>query len=107
MGRSQGKRWRAPVLGTLHPHGADGRTRTGDMTLTKRLLYQLSYIGIIKNARLRCQHCTRLALRRTMHMNRASLRQGLTSICVVSENLKAATSRTYLHERKQWRFSDD
>jgi hypothetical protein len=25
--------------------GADGRTRTGDMTLTKRLLYQLSYIG--------------------------------------------------------------
>ncbi len=27
--------------------GADGRTRTGDMTLTKRLLYQLSYIGEI------------------------------------------------------------
>jgi hypothetical protein len=27
-------------------HGADERTRTADLTLTKRLLYQLSYVGI-------------------------------------------------------------
>src|SRR5947209_2866031 len=31
-----------PVSGRLEAPGADGRTRTGDLTLTKRLLYQLS-----------------------------------------------------------------
>jgi hypothetical protein len=39
----------APSRGAVEAcHGADGRTRTGDMTLTKRLLYQLSYIGTRK-----------------------------------------------------------
>lgn len=39
----------APTLGAVrYGRGADGRTRTGDMTLTKRLLYQLSYIGARK-----------------------------------------------------------
>ncbi len=39
----------APSRGAVTPcNGADGRTRTGDMTLTKRLLYQLSYIGTRK-----------------------------------------------------------
>ena len=28
--------------------GADGRNRTGDLRFTKALLYQLSYIGIMK-----------------------------------------------------------
>src|SRR5579884_4128137 len=37
-------------------NGADGRTRTGDLTLTKRLLYQLSYIGTWLG------HCNGLAL---------------------------------------------
>jgi hypothetical protein len=46
---SSPKKETAPVQSAVHDrHGADGRTRTGDMTLTKRLLYQLSYIGTRK-----------------------------------------------------------
>src|SRR5947209_4438125 len=58
--------------GVMKTSGADGRTRTGDMTLTKRLLYQLSYIGTRKKrtravaivfdrvrARQSCTHCAR------------------------------------------------
>ena len=28
-------------------HGAEGRTRTGDLLITNQLLYQLSYFGLL------------------------------------------------------------
>lgn len=31
-------------------YGADDRIRTGDLLLTKQLLYQLSYIGILESS---------------------------------------------------------
>ena len=32
-------------------HGADERNRTADLLITNQLLYQLSYVGPIKNNR--------------------------------------------------------
>lgn len=42
---------REQPLKTKEAHGADGRTRTGDLLFTKQLLYQLSYVGMCAEAR--------------------------------------------------------
>ena len=40
---------------TLHPRGAEGRDRTGDLPLTRRALYQLRYFGgVTDGSRTRC-----------------------------------------------------
>ena len=42
----EGLRWKQHLVrGCLHDKGASGRTRTGDLSLTRGLLYQLSYAG--------------------------------------------------------------
>ena len=44
FGRISGLSWD----GLKPPHGAGTRIRTGDLPLTRRLLYQLSYAGTVK-----------------------------------------------------------
>jgi hypothetical protein len=40
-----GRRKKAPITGGLGAAGAGNRNRTGDLPLTRRLLYHLSYAG--------------------------------------------------------------
>ena len=53
-----GNRTRLSGLGSpcttdvLIPHGADTRTRTGDLRITNALLYQLSHIGGLAGAKI-------------------------------------------------------
>src|ERR1700727_2215281 len=42
------------------PSRADGRDRTGDLSLTRRLLYQLSYVGLASNRSVEVRPLTRI-----------------------------------------------
>jgi hypothetical protein len=49
-----------PSLDMFFPAGAHDRTRTGDPVLTKNVLYQLSYVGLVQLSTVNYQLSTNL-----------------------------------------------